>query len=154
YARVHRPLTDERREMDRSIAQLTQQVADLTTQVADTRKDAEAGKAVQADLQKSQTELAVARAYVANTAAQRDSDDKLIAQLKQQAKSGDAEVKGADGQITLTMVDRILFKSGVADLTPEGEELLRKLGGVFQGTDKLIEVCGHADNQPVESQLK
>src|SRR5262249_11114069 len=76
------------------------------------------------------------------------------AKLKKEVGSGGAEVAGAAGQITVTLVDKILFKVGQADLTPKGEELLRKLGTVLAGSDKLVEVSGHADNAPVESAIK
>ena len=157
YARVHWPLTREGSRKDATIAEKEASLADLTRQLAEARHEADAARVARADLATAQSELDQARAYLARTAAQREGDEKLLAQLRQQAAGGGAEVaevKGEEGRITVTMVDRILFQSGVADLTPQGQELLRKLGGVFQGTDKLIEVCGHADNQPVESALK
>lgn len=140
-----RPLADDGHKKDAAIA-------DLTRLAADAKKDADAARAAKDELQKAQDQLKQAQADLARSASQKSEDDKLLAQLKQQL--GGAEVNDAAGQITVTMVDKILFKSGEAALTPEGEQMLTKLGGVLANAAKLIEVSGHADNQPVESARK
>ena len=142
YWTQHRPLEDQLDQRDSTIAQLSKLAADA-------KKEADQAKAAQANLQKTQAELKQAQADLQRSAAQKGEDDKLLAELKQQANG--AEVKDAAGQITVTMVDKILFKSGEAALTPEGEQVLTRLGGVLQHADKMIEVSGHADNQPVET---
>ncbi len=145
YFTAHRPLVSALESKEAS-------VADLTKLAADARRDADAAKAAQADLVKAQDQLKQAQADLERSAAQKSEDDKLLDELKKEVHG--AEVQGAAGQITLTLVDRILFKSGEAQLTPEGEQVLRKLGDVLAKSDKLIEVSGHADNQPVESERK
>jgi chemotaxis protein MotB len=148
YWSVHRPLLEDAHKKAAAIA-------DLTKLAADAKKDADAARAAQADLQKTQDQLKQAQDEIAKSASQKSEDDKLLAQLKQQL--GGADVTGAAGAITVTMVDKILFKSGEAALTPDGEQLLQKLGTVLAGDvgkDKLIEVSGHADNQPIESDKK
>jgi chemotaxis protein MotB len=145
YWTVHRPLLEDGHKKDAAIA-------DLTKVVADAKRDADAARAAQAELQQKDAQLKQAQADLVRSTAANTEDQKLLDQLKQQL--GGAEVKGAAGEITVTMVDKILFKSGEAALTPEGEQLLAKLGGVLKNDDKLIEVSGHADNQPVESSLK
>ncbi len=144
YWTAHRPLAEQAAAKDATIAELTRTLADA-------RKEADAAKAQLAD---AQAQAKQARDDLARSAAQKAADDQLLARLKQEAAAGGAEVAGAGGQITVTMVDKILFRSGEADLTPDGERVLRALGAVFNGTDKLIEVSGHADNLPVESELK
>jgi chemotaxis protein MotB len=138
YWTVHRPLLEDAHKKDASIAELTKLAADA-------KRDADAARTAQAELQKAQDQLKQA-------ASQKGEDDKLLAELKKQL--GDADVKNAAGEITVTMVDRILFKSGEAALTPQGEQMLTKLGGVLANVDKVVEVSGHADNQPVESTRK
>jgi chemotaxis protein MotB len=145
YWTVHRPLLEDAHKKDAALA-------DLTKVVADAKRDADAAKAAKDELAKTQDQLKQAQQAQTNMAAQKSEDDKLLDALKQQVAG--AEVKGAGGEITLTLVDRILFKSGEAAITPEGEQVLRKLGGVLASVDKLIEVSGHADNQPIESAAK
>jgi chemotaxis protein MotB len=139
YWTHYRPMADDARAKDASIANLTKLAADA-------KKDADAAKAAQAELAKTQDQ-------VKKMEGEKSEDEKLLAQLKEQV-AGAAEVQNQAGQITVTMVDRILFKSGDATITPEGEGVLRKLGGVLASVDKLIEVSGHADNQKIESEKK
>lgn len=150
YWTQHRPLEEQVGKQGATIAQLT---ASLDA----AKKEADGARAQQAaDRDKAKADLAAAQdqvkqmqADLARSASQKSEDDKLLADLKQQL--GGADVKDAAGQITVTMVDKILFQSGEAQLTPEGEQMLTKLGGLLANVDKLIEVSGHADNQPLES---
>jgi chemotaxis protein MotB len=59
------------------------------------------------------------------------------------------EVTTADGAVKLELVDQILFPLGEADLTPQGKEVLAKVGAALKETDKQIWVQGHTDNQPI-----
>jgi chemotaxis protein MotB len=145
YWTVYRPLAEDVHKKDESIGSLTKMAADA-------KRDADAARAAQAELQKAQDQMKQMQADLAKSAEQKSADDKLLDQLKKEV--GSAEVQNAAGQITVTMVDRILFKSADATLSPEGEQVLQKFGTVLAGVDKLIEVGGHADNQPVESAAK
>jgi chemotaxis protein MotB len=145
YWTVHRPLLEATQKKDTAIA-------DLTKVVADAKRDAESAKATQSELAEAQDQMKQLQAALAKSTEQKGEDEKLLAQLKKDVSG--AEVQGSAGQITVTMVDKILFKSGEATLTPEGENVLHKLGNVLAGTDKLIEVSGHADNQPVQGDRK
>jgi chemotaxis protein MotB len=136
YVKLHRPAVDERDKL-----------------YADVKKQFDAARAAQAELKAAQDELAKTREDLAKSSTQKTEDAKLLEQLRKEA-GGNADVKGGEGQITLTMVDKILFKSGEAALTPQGEQVLQKFGGVLKNVDKLIEVGGHADNLPVESAVK
>ena len=53
------------------------------------------------------------------------------------------------------MVDKILFPSGEAEITPEGLEILERVGNVLKNTqDKMIRVEGHTDNVPIHPNLQ
>ncbi len=146
YLAVHLPLVEQGRQKDATIAELTKIAGDA-------KRDADAVKSLTADLGKARDELKQVREDLAQTAAHKADDDKLLERLKKEVGGG-AEVNGTGGQISVTMVDRILFNSGDAALSPQGEGVLRALGNVLSSDDKLIEVCGHADNQAVESAVK
>jgi chemotaxis protein MotB len=130
------------------------EVAAAKAALAAAKQEADTANASKVDLQKAQAEVKQAREDLSKSSAQQAEDQRLIDQLKKDLGSGGADVNNAEGKITVTMVDKILFKQGESDLTPAGEEVLRKLGKVLAGSDKLIEVCGHADNTPVKSELK
>lgn len=144
YATLHVPLQAELGKKERSIVELTRR----------STEDKREAEAAQTALAEVKTQLEAAREELTRSAAQKDEDTKLLAKLKSEVGAGGGEVEGAGGKITVTLVDKILFKSGHAELTPAGEAMLRKLGGVLQSLDKLVEVCGHADNLPVESAVK
>jgi len=130
------------------------EVAEAKKALVEAKKDADAGKAAQAELDKKSEENKGLRDDLAKTVAEKADEQKVLDKLKKELGDG-GEVKGEGAQITLTLVDKILFKSGAADLTPQGEEVLKKLGVVLNGMpDKMIEVSGHADNQAVESAIK
>jgi chemotaxis protein MotB len=144
YFAVHRPLAEEVRQKD----------AALNKAAVDVKRSGDAALAAQNDLAHARDELQQARTDLAQSAAQKDADQKLLDDLKKQVGAGGGDVQGGNGQITVTMVDKVLFKSGEADLSPEGEEVLRKLGVVLKGADKSIEVAGHADNTAVKSEIR
>jgi chemotaxis protein MotB len=142
YWTQHRPLEAA---AEKSAAEL----ADAKKQLDAAKKDAQQAKD---DLAAAKKQLEQAQGDLVRSSAEKSEDEKLLSQLRTQMAGVDVE--GSGGAITVTMVDKILFKSGEAALTPEGEAMLRKLGGVLQSADKLIEVSGHADNQPIESDRK
>ncbi len=146
YFGAYRPLQEQGESNASKMSGLEQKLREANSTV-------DAGKQVKADLQKAQDDLKQMREDLARSAAQKSEDDRLLGELKKQLGEG-GEVADAGGRITVTMVDKILFKSGESDLSPQGEEVLRKLGAVFKGLDKLIQVSGHADNTPVRSDLK
>jgi chemotaxis protein MotB len=153
---VHQPLREKLREKEAALGAASHAANEAKAQANEASAQAEEAKAQldaahtsYAELQKSEAE---AREDLARAAAQRGADQTLIEQLKKEA--GGAEVKSAAEGITVTLVDKILFKSGEAALTPTGEALLARLGGVLKNADKLIEVSGHADTTPVKSEIK
>jgi chemotaxis protein MotB len=111
-------------------------------------------QAAQKALEDAKASLTSAQASLEKTTAQKTDDEKLIAQLKGELGSSNGDVAGAGGAITVTMVDKILFKPGEAEMTADGENVLRKLGAAIKESGKLVEVLGHADTTPVKSEIK
>ncbi len=107
-------------------------------------------------------ELTEARAALAKERAAGDELRRSEGELKAKADEAQAlqdklaevvgkfgEVTTADGAVRLELVDRILFPTGEADLTPAGRDLLAKVGAALQEVDKQIWVQGHTDDQPI-----
>jgi len=62
------------------------------------------------------------------------------------------EVTSADGEIRLQLVDKILFRTGEAELTAQGQEVLSSIGTALNDKDiedKQIWVQGHTDDDPI-----
>ena len=57
--------------------------------------------------------------------------------------------------ITITFVDRILFKFGQATIAPAGMKVLRKVGQILKNVQgKQIRVVGHTDNIPITAEYR
>ncbi len=75
-------------------------------------------------------------------------------ELKLQSLLGEGEgqvVKGEDGKLTLQLVDKILFRSGKAELTKRGQRVMARVGKALKDMDdKQVWVQGHTDKVPVK----
>jgi chemotaxis protein MotB len=88
------------------------------------------------------------RANEAATSAQQS----LESQMREALASKDITISELQGQLTLSILDRILFDSGQAVIKPEGQEVLRKLAAVLdQFPNRQIHVTGHTDNVPIHT---
>jgi chemotaxis protein MotB len=124
-------------------------------------KSEERIKALETELQKTKDELAKANAATddlrKNEAELKTKTDEASAlQAKLAAAVGQSgEVTTSDGAVKLELIDQILFPTGEADLTPNGKDLLAKVGAALKEIgDKQIWVQGHTDDQPIYKRPK
>jgi len=76
--------------------------------------------------------------------------DKLIADLHTQLKNREVDIKTYREKISVTFVDRILFDSGKADISPEGRRVLKKVGETLKEVQgRQIRIIGHTDDVPI-----
>jgi chemotaxis protein MotB len=148
YYWLYRPLQER---LDRTLRQasdcvqeshrLRSQNADLET-IRDELRKASAG--LQQQVAAKEQEMA----------ALRSTHDELIGALKQEIADKQVEVERVRDRLRVDMVDEVLFDSGVADLKPEGKQVLKKIGAVLaRATDRGIEIQGHTDNVPIRGAL-
>ena len=92
----------------------------------------------------------------ANTyAGQSRTYQALNAQLQQEIKADQVRIKELQGQLTVTMIDEIVFASGSAQMNVKGRETLEKIVGTLQSvTDKRIVIRGYTDNEPIGYELR
>ena len=65
----------------------------------------------------------------------------LVSSLNDQIKKQEITIKEFQGGISLSLVDRILFRLGEATLTPQGQKVLAKVGeGLKKIEGKMIQV--------------
>ncbi|GAA3540194.1 OmpA/MotB family protein [Zobellella aerophila] len=76
--------------------------------------------------------------------------DGLQQSFKALALEGVEASQGNEG-MTLRIADNLLFASGRAELTPEGEAVIRKLLVVLNSFEGDISVEGHTDNIPIHT---
>ena len=83
---------------------------------------------------------------------QRETD--LRDRLQKELTDKDVEISSLRGQLSVSVLDKILFKSGSADVLPAGQVVLEKVARVLAATDDMIRVEGHTDNVPISGRLK
>ena len=80
--------------------------------------------------------------------------DTLMANMKAEIDQGQVTITKLADRLSVSMVDRILFPSGEADITPAGLKVLQRVGDVLKNTEKkVIRVEGHTDNVPISDRL-
>lgn len=57
-----------------------------------------------------------------------------------------------DGNVYVSLLDKLLFKSGSAEVDPKGKEALKSLAKVINSTkDIMVLIEGHTDNIPIKT---
>jgi chemotaxis protein MotB len=81
--------------------------------------------------------------------------DNLVKELNKEIQSGQIAITQLKDKLSLTMVEKVLFDSGSADIKKEGKKVLDRVGGILkQVTDKQINIEGHTDNVPISPRLQ
>ncbi|MBW2145408.1 MAG: flagellar motor protein MotB [Deltaproteobacteria bacterium] len=78
---------------------------------------------------------------------------KFYSRLNQFASEEGLEVTLRPDQINLRMQGSLLFDSGSARLSPEGEDLIMRLCSVLDRDGHKLSVEGHADDRPIHTAL-
>jgi chemotaxis protein MotB len=139
----------------------------VAQQLAAARRTATAGEA---QVNTLKTTLAAAQSQIAGQRAALDQAGVRIAELQRQTEdvqrshqtmqdemrraleSKDVTISDLQGRLTVDILDRIMFDSGEAQVKPEGQEVLRKIGAVLaQYPNRQIHVIGHTDNVPIRA---
>jgi len=78
--------------------------------------------------------------------------DDLMSKMDQEIKDGKVAISKLKGRMTVSLKDKILFSSGQVKINPEGKDALAKLAEVLVTlNDKVIQVEGHTDDDPIRS---
>lgn len=75
--------------------------------------------------------------------------DDLGSALSEEIASEGALIELEDRGVVVTLLDRVLFSSGKADVKPAGKEVLAKVASVLVDVPNEISVEGHTDNEPI-----
>ncbi len=80
--------------------------------------------------------------------------DALVSDLRGEVDSRDIRVRQFREKLEINFVDKVLFASGSAEITPQGRDILLKVAGVLAKVkNKSIYVVGHTDANPIHSAL-
>ena len=79
----------------------------------------------------------------------------LEEEMRAKLESKDVAISRLQGKLTVTILDRVLFDSGEAELKPDGGGVLRKVAAVLSQHPELkIHVVGHTDNVPIRANAR
>ncbi|MFH1435834.1 MAG: OmpA family protein [Pseudomonadota bacterium] len=77
----------------------------------------------------------------------------MLTKFKTMIEAGKLKVKVKNGKMVLELPSAILFPSGKADLSEEGQATLTEVAAVLsQIADREFQVAGHTDNVPIKTQ--
>lgn len=78
----------------------------------------------------------------------------LRERLSQELTDKNVEIEQLRGQLSVRMLDKIVFRSGSATILPQGMEVLDKLAEAIKDSTDTIRVEGHTDDTPISDKLK
>ncbi len=84
-----------------------------------------------------------------------DTYEKLVTDMQAEIEQGQVTITQLADRLSVSMVDKILFPSGKAEIMPEGIEVLERVGNILKNVeDKTIRVEGHTDNVQIHPNLQ
>jgi flagellar motor protein MotB len=78
----------------------------------------------------------------------------LRSKLDTEITARNVEIEKLKDQLSVRVLDRILFRSGSAQILDEGKLVLDKLADAVTDSDETIRVEGHTDNVPIHPRLQ
>jgi len=81
----------------------------------------------------------------------KSTKDSLIAEMQSEIQDNQIQITQMADKLKVSIVDKILFPSGEADISPEGLAVLKRVGEILiKSKNKIIRVEGHTDNVPIK----
>jgi chemotaxis protein MotB len=121
---------------------------------------------LQEQLGKSQAETAALRDQLTQSQTNLDQLQKekeaaaqgrqsLEEEMRSALQSKDVMISRLQGKLTVTILDRVLFDSGEAELKPDGQAVLRKVADFLGHHPQVrVQVIGHTDNVPIRASAR
>ena len=129
-------LNNEKTELTARVQSLETRAAELSKRLEDTI--AKSSKEKEEEVQR------LSRAH-----------DQLVKELQAEIENKEIQITQLADRLSVSMVDKILFPSGEAEITPAGLKILERVGNIIKNVqDKIIRVEGHTDNVPIHPRLQ
>ena len=78
----------------------------------------------------------------------------MVKEMKEEIEQEQIKITQMSDRLSVAMVDKILFPSGEAKITPEGMAILTRIGEILKNARvKIIRVEGHTDNVRIVPRL-
>jgi chemotaxis protein MotB len=136
---------------DQLVAELKVQLEGASSHVVSLNEEIKRGNKEIERLQRSLSDLQGQETQLKTKIDQlKSTHDAILAELKDQIQNKEVTIEELEEKLSVTFMDRVLFKSGRATITQEGREILRRVGDILKNvTDKQIRVVGHTDNKAI-----
>jgi chemotaxis protein MotB len=135
---------------------LEQQVRNLESQRASLEKQKDSLTKEKDSLTQQVAELEAQRARLQASEKQVEARyDKLRADLSEEVKKGQLQIRELKGMLTVDVAEQLFFDSGRATLKDTGKQVLQKVADSLKSyEDKAIRIVGHTDNVPISGGLQ
>lgn len=135
---------------------LEQQVGNLESQRASLEKQKDSLSKEKDSLTQQVAELEAQRARLQASEKQvEERYDKLRADLSEEVKKGQLQIRELKGMLTVDVAEQLFFDSGRATLKDTGKQVLQKVADSLKSyEDKAIRIVGHTDNVPISGGLQ
>jgi chemotaxis protein MotB len=153
---LERDLEEERRAKDAILTDLQERLQGSQSHIRYLEEEVAKGHNEIQELQRQLIDLKGQKVLSETKKVQLKSTyEALITDLKKQIENQEITIKAFKDQISVTLVDRILFEFGKATITSEGEKILQKVGEILKNIQgKQIRIVGHTDNIPIMPQYQ
>lgn len=143
--------TEERQEGNLTLHQ--QKITDMSEQLADMQLTNDQLLTTIEELNRALEKEKVARE--ARLAKVKNTYNQLVGALEEEIKRGELTISNLEGQVSVNLLNNILFDSGKTAIKPAGRKVLKSLGDVLNKfPDKALQIAGHTDNVQISSRLK
>ena len=141
----------ERQEGDLTLHQ--QQIEAMHDQLTDMQQTNEQLLATIEELNQALEKEKIARE--ARLAKVKNTYDQLVGALEDEIERGELTISNLEGQLSVNLLNKILFDSGKTVIKKEGLKVLQSLGDVLSKfPDKALQVAGHTDNVQISERLR
>jgi chemotaxis protein MotB len=148
-SRLQRDLLAAHADQERQKGSLTQR----QQQLEDMQQTNDRLLATVEDLNRALEKEKIARE--ARLAKVKNTYNQLVNALEEEIKRGELTISNLEGQLSVNLLNKILFDSGKTTIKGDGKKVLKSLGDVLNKfPDKALQIAGHTDNVQISSRLK
>ncbi|MCA9546478.1 MAG: OmpA family protein, partial [Myxococcales bacterium] len=138
-------ITELEQERDALKSQIDQLQAEKARQLKDNSQ-------LEASIQQMQQALSELEQRKREAEARIAEFRELLARFKPLMDSGKLQVKLVDGRMVVVLATDVLFASGKAELSEEGQAAIAEVAGLLASLEgKRFQVEGHTDNVPIKT---
>ena len=151
----HTKVVNDLADCSKQREEATVQASAYKVQVKNLTEESEGLKKGKTELESEVAELKQQAEKAAELEKATATYEELQKKLEKEIHDGKVQLKEMKNRLTMTMVDKILFPSGSADISKEGKLVLDKVVDILKDVkDRRIQVEGHTDNVKIYSAIK